>query len=61
MIAKIDKEQHAGDYQHMASYLEAVLAHRYTQDPSTPEPIVLDSEEVRNFAWIASQIRSIEP
>ena len=60
MIAKIDKDQHAGDYQQMASYLEAIIAHKHTTDPSTPEPVVIDAEEIRNFAWIADQIRRIK-
>jgi|TARA_R110002110_G_scaffold41594_18_gene131825 hypothetical protein len=60
MIAKIDKSQHAGDYQHMASYLEAVIGHKHTTEPSEPPAVVLDSDEVSDLAWIAEQVRKIK-
>tara|TARA_Y100000593_G_scaffold62856_1_gene116334 strand:- start:1190 stop:1369 length:180 start_codon:yes stop_codon:yes gene_type:complete len=56
MIAKIDRDEHAQDYKHMASYLEAVVS--YKSSNTTPAMgCTLDAEEVSNLAWIAERIR----
>ena len=60
MIAKINRDEPAHDYKHMASYLEAVIGHRHTTEPSEPPAVVLDSWEVSDLAWIAEQVRKIK-
>ena len=57
MIAKIDKEKHAGDFLHMADYLETTVGFKIDNETEALA-ITLDSDEVRNVAWIAEQIRS---
>ena len=57
MIAKIDEEKHAGDFLHMADYLEAIVGYKISN--TTPVVgVTLESDEVHNIAWVAEQIRS---
>ena len=56
MIAKIDKEKHVGDFPHMADYLETTVGFKIDNE-NEALAITLDSDEVRNIAWIAEQIR----
>ena len=56
MIAKIDKEKHVGDFPHMADYLETIVGFKIG-NKTEAFALTLDSDEVRNIAWIAEQIR----